>query len=140
MKPAMPVMKSRVNLRDPDLVIQEECKKATDIMYIIGVIVTGNYYCARLRRIGTHTVAISTAPLGGDSLRCETRVILGHNAWGISQKVSVFGPKGGPVSMLRDSGGRTMKKQACCEFRDLSSRKGHIAQRFSERCVTLRNL
>jgi hypothetical protein len=43
--------------------IQEECKKAIDTMYIIGVIVTGNYY-ARLPIIYTYTVAISTAAAG----------------------------------------------------------------------------
>ena len=91
MKPAIPVMKSRVNLRDPDLVIQEECKKATDIIYIISVIVTGNYYCARLCVICTYTVAISTAAARGDFLHGDTRVISRpHNACGISQKVSVF--------------------------------------------------
>jgi hypothetical protein len=51
--------------KDPDLVIQEECKKTTDKMYIIGVIVTGNYYCARLRIIYTHMVAISTVASSG---------------------------------------------------------------------------
>ena len=40
---------------DPDLVIQEECKKATNIMYIIGVIVIGNYYCAIVPKSYTHS-------------------------------------------------------------------------------------
>jgi hypothetical protein len=52
---------------DPDLVIQEECKKATNIMYIIGVIVIGNYYCAIVEK-ATHTVAISTTAEGDPAL------------------------------------------------------------------------
>ena len=50
---------------DPDLVIQEECKKTTDKMYIIGVIVTGKCSCARLCIIYTHIVAIFTVASDG---------------------------------------------------------------------------